>query len=149
MRDICCGVCGNEVEPGLRRCPFCESELELVLPGQLNLHKIINLKQGMPTVEQALLRLDRELAQARFERRRVLTLIHGYGSSGAGGLIRQEVRARLLYLQHRGGISESICGEDFKSASSQIRHLLHRFPLLRQHGDLNRSNPGITLVVLL
>ncbi len=148
MREICCGVCGNEVKPGLRRCPFCESVLELVLPGQLDLHKIINLKQGMPTVEQALLRLDRELAQARLEHRRVLTLIHGYGSSGAGGLIRQEVRDRLLYLQHRGGISAVIFGEDFSSRSGPCRDLLRRFPVLRQHHDLNRGNPGITLVVV-
>lgn len=148
MRELCCAVCGNEVEPGLRRCPFCESELELILPGQLDLHKIVNLKQGMPTVEQALLRLDRELAQARLERRRVLTLIHGYGSSGAGGLIRQEVRARLLYLQHRGGVSEIICGEDFSTRSGPGRNILRRFPSLRQHGDLNKSNPGITLAAL-
>lgn len=148
MRELCCAVCGNEVEVGLRRCPFCESELELVLPGQLDLHKTVNLKQGMPTVEQALVRLDHALTQARLEQRRILTLIHGYGSSGAGGFIREEVRARLLYLQHRGGIKEIICGEDFKSASKQIRHLLHRFPLLRQHSDLNRANLGITLTVL-
>jgi len=148
MRDICCGVCGNEVEPSLRRCPFCESELELVLPGQLDLHKIVNIKQGMPTVGQALLRLDRELAQARLERRRVLTLIHGYGSSGAGGLIRQEVRARLLYLQHRGGISGMVCGEDFSSRSGVGRSLVNRFPVLRRHHDLDRGNPGITLVAV-
>jgi hypothetical protein len=148
MRELCCGICGNEVDPGLRRCPFCESALELVLPGQLDLHKIINLKQGMPTVEQALLRLDRELTQARLERRRVLTLIHGYGSSGAGGLIRQEVRARLLYLQHRGGVSEIICGEDFSTRSGPGRNILRRFPSLRQHGDLNKGNPGITLAAL-
>ncbi len=148
MREICCGVCGNEVELGLRRCPFCESALEIFLPGQLNLHKIINLKQGMPTVEQALLRLDRELAQAKLEHRRVLTLIHGYGSSGAGGFIRQEVRDCLLYLQHRGGISAIVFGEDFSTRSGPGRDLLRRFPVLRQHHDLNRGNPGITLAAL-
>lgn len=148
MRELCCGICGNEVDPGLRRCPYCESTLELVLPGQLDLHKIVNLKQGMPTVEQALLRLDRELAQAKLEHRRVLTLIHGYGSSGAGGFIRQEVRARLLYLQHRGGIREIVCGEDFSSRSGPGRNILHCFPVLRQHHDLNRGNPGITLVAV-
>ena len=148
MREICCAVCGNEVEPGQHRCPYCESPLELVLPGQLNQHKIINLKQGMPTVEQAFVRLDRALSQARLERRRVLTLIHGYGSSGTGGLIRQEVRAHLLYLQHRGSISEIVYGEDFSSRSKQIRQLLNRFPSLRHHHDLNRGNLGITLTVL-
>jgi hypothetical protein len=148
MRELCCGVCGNEVEAGLQYCPFCESELEVVLPGQLDLHKIVNLKQGMPSVEQALLRLDRELTQARVERRRVLTLIHGYGSSGAGGVIRQEVRARLSYLRHRGGLSEIVYGEDFHSRNNQVRQLLHRFPSLRRHHDLNRANPGITLAML-
>ncbi|MGR0480925.1 MAG: Smr/MutS family protein [Candidatus Electronema sp. V4] len=148
MRELCCGICGNEVDPGLRRCPYCESALELVLPGQLDLHKIVNLKQGMPTVEQALLRFDRELAQAKLERRRVLTLIHGYGSSGAGGFIRQEVRARLLYLQHQGGIREIVCGEDFNSRSGPGRNILRCFPVLRQHGDLNKGNLGITLVAV-
>jgi hypothetical protein len=148
MRDICCGVCGNEVQPGSRRCPFCESELEVVVAGQIALHKIINLKQGMPTVEQALARLDRELEQARLEQRRVLTLIHGYGSSGAGGIIRQEVRIRLQYLQHRGRISDIVIGEDFSTRSGVGLNLLRRFPVLRQHGDVNRGNLGITLVVL-
>lgn len=148
MRELCCGVCGNEVEPGLRRCPHCESELEIVQPTQAALHKTINLKQGMPTVEQALLRLARELAQAKLERRRVLTLIHGYGSSGAGGVIREEVRARLHLLKHQGQLNEVVCGEDFSERSGLGRNLLRRFPVLRRHGDLNRSNPGITLAAL-
>jgi hypothetical protein len=136
------------VKAGLRRCPFCESELEIVQPTQAALHKTVNLKQGMPTVEQALARLDRELAQAKLERRRVLTLIHGYGSSGAGGVIRQEVRARLQFLKHQRQLNDIVCGEDFSERSGPGRNLLRRFPVLRQHEDLNRSNQGITLVVL-
>jgi hypothetical protein len=116
MRELCCGVCGNEVAPGLRRCPYCESALEIVQPTQAALHKTVNLKQGMPTVEQAIARLARELHQAALERRRVLTLIHGYGSSGAGGIIREEVRARLQFLKHQGQLSEIVCGEDCSAA---------------------------------
>ncbi len=148
MRDVCCGVCGNEVKAGSSRCPYCESELEIVRPTQAALHKTVNLKQGMPTVEQALARLARELAQAKLERRRVLTLIHGYGSSGAGGIIREEVRARLQFLKHQGQLNEVVCGEDFSERSGPGRNLLRRFPVLRQHHDLNRSNPGITLAAL-
>lgn len=148
MKEICCGVCGNEVELGSGRCPFCGTSLEEILPGQAEPHKIINLKRGMPTVEQALAHLNQVLLQAKLEQRRVLTLIHGYGSSGEGGIIREEVRTRLQFLKYQGKINALVCGEDFNSRSSQGRSLLSRFPALRQHRDLNRRNPGITLVVL-
>jgi hypothetical protein len=39
-------------------------------------------------------------------------------------------------------------GEDFSSRSGSGRQLLRRFSFLRQHSDLNRANPGITLVVI-
>ncbi len=148
MKEICCPVCGNEIESGRGRCPFCAAGLEEELAGQGEPHKIVNLKRNMPSVEEALARLERELIQARLERRRVLTLIHGYGSSGAGGIIREEVRARLHYLRYQGSISEIVCGEDFSSRSPAGRNLLRRFPTLRRHRDLNRRNPGITLAAL-
>ena len=49
----------------------------------------------MPPLDQALARLATELEAARLQGVRVLTLIHGYGSSGAGGVIRGEVRHQL------------------------------------------------------
>jgi len=102
----------------------------------------------MPPVDQALVRLDRELEQARLEGCRVLTLIHGYGSSGRGGAIKQEVRARLQYLKNRGLINDLLAGEEFCIRSGPGRQLLRRFSFLRRHIDLNRSNPGVTLVVM-
>ena len=148
MREICCSICGNEVELSSNRCPFCGASLEEVLPEYAEPHKIINIKRGMPTVGQALAHLEQALLQARLERRRVLTLIHGYGSSGEGGIIREEVRTRLHFLKFQGKISALVYGEDFNTHNSQGRHLLRRFPSLRHHRDLNRRNPGITLVVL-
>ena len=148
MREVCCPVCGNEVEPGSVRCPFCGAGLEEVLSIQGEPHKIINLKRNMPSVKEALARLEHELVQARLERRRVLTLIHGYGSTGEGGVIREEVRARLHYLHYQGHVKEIVCGEDFSTRSNAGKNLLRRFPVLSRHHDLNRRNPGITLVVL-
>jgi hypothetical protein len=83
----CCEVCGNEVAFGINRCPFCDADIELIQPQQRIEHRIVNLEKGMPLVEQALARLATELEQARLERCRLLTLIHGYGSSGRGGKI--------------------------------------------------------------
>ena len=145
---VCCEVCGNEIEADAKQCPFCGAAAEVSLPRRGPKHRIVNLERGMPTADQALARFARELELARFEHYRVLTLIHGYGSSGRGGVIRQEVRAQLQYLKFRGIINDLLPGEDFSSRSGPGRQLLRRFPFLRQHSDLNRANPGITLVVI-
>lgn len=146
--QLFCEVCGNEVDSGMSRCPFCESELNFSVPGQGTPHRVVKLKQGMPTVEQALSRLERELEQAQKEGCRVLTLIHGYGSSGRGGAIREEIRAKLQYLKYRGEINDVFTGEQFSTGNGSGRNLIRRFRFLRQHRDLNKGNRGITLVVL-
>ncbi|MDU9047661.1 MAG: Smr/MutS family protein [Candidatus Electrothrix sp. Rat3] len=146
--QLFCEVCGNEVDSGISRCPFCESELKFSPSGRGIPHREVKLKRGMPTVEQALGRLERELEQARKERCRVLTLIHGYGSSGRGGVIREEIREKLQYLKYRGEINDVLDGENFSTGNGPGRNMVRRFPFLRQHSDLNRGNRGITLVIL-
>ncbi|MBU1139154.1 MAG: Smr/MutS family protein [Proteobacteria bacterium] len=110
--------------------------------------KTVNLEQGLPTVEQALQRLQREISTARLEQIRILTLIHGYGSSGKGGAIRIACRKNLEYLCHRGEIKEFIPGEEFSRRQGSTKQLLSRFPQLSEHSHLNRANKGITLVVV-
>ena len=55
----------------------------------------------MPTVAQALQHLDRELARARQAGCGVVKLVHGYGSTGAGGEIRVAVQRRLAEMAGR------------------------------------------------
>ena len=129
-------------------CPFCATKLVFSHLEQGPSHKVINIKQGMPKVEQALGRLERELQQARLEGCRVLTLIHGYGSTGQGGVIREEVRSRLQYLKYKGNVSEVLSGEEFSTHLGAGRNLVRRFSFLHGHADLNRGNRGVTLVVL-
>lgn len=149
-----CTICGNEIEGSLLRCPYCGSSEVCAARTQVAartrdfLHKTVNLEQGLPTVQQALRRLQRELDQARQEGVRVLTLIHGYGSSGKGGAIRLECRRTLEYLLGQGELAQLLSGEDFSRRNGATKHLLHRFPKLQRHPNLNTRNRGITLVVL-
>src|SRR5512140_476676 len=53
--------------------------------------KIIDLEDGMPKVEEARLRMQRELQVARQQGYAAVKLIHGYGSSGVGGSLRIEL----------------------------------------------------------
>ncbi len=147
-----CQVCGNGIAAGAKRCPYCNSiQEETERPADLRTkfyQKTVNLEQGRPTVEQALARLKRELVAARQEKIRIVTLIHGYGSSGKGGVIRQECRKTLDYLRRCGEIHTVIRGEDFHRRQGSTKHVLSCFPELYRHPHLNHKNKGITLVQL-
>lgn len=110
--------------------------------------KTVNLKSDMPTVHEALQRLERELALARQEKASLLKVIHGYGSSGAGGDIRIAVQKRLLELTRDGKVRACIFGEDWSKSDEQAWRLLQAQAELKSDSDLGRGNRGITIVVL-
>jgi hypothetical protein len=150
MTYLVCEVCGNEIEPGIGQCPFCQAECSAGEPPapRQPLHRYVNLEKGMPLVQQALDRLEAAITRASGQGFKALTLIHGYGSSGTGGAIKAAVRQQVRFLQLQGRVKEIIDGEELEGRSGRGRHLLRRFPFIAEHRDLNRSNPGITVVIL-
>lgn len=150
----CCQVCGNEIDLRSVQCPYCGSAQDsdgqegLKAKKKVFYQKTINLEQGLPPVAQALSRLQREVQTARNEQISVLTLIHGYGSTGKGGAIRLECRKTLEYLKSSGQVADVISGEDFNRRHGHTKQLLNRFPELTRHPHLNNHNQGITLVIL-
>jgi hypothetical protein len=109
--------------------------------------RIVNLEAGLPTVEQARTLLAEELRKARADGTRLLKLIHGYGSSGVGGALRDGLLGTLGRLQMQGEIA-FVAGEDWRISDATTWALLKRYPGLRRDSDLGRGNRGITIVVL-
>ena len=109
--------------------------------------KVVNLEDGRPTLERARLRLQQELHQARREGCAAVKLIHGYGSSGVGGVLRTGIQASLRRAQQDGRIAVFIPGEDWRISDETTWALLQRFPEWKQDHDLNRRNHGISVVV--
>jgi hypothetical protein len=101
----------------------------------------------MPAVAQALQHLDRELALSRQTQNGVLKLIHGYGSSGAGGDIRIAVQKHLTELAAGGEIRICIFGEDWAKSDERVWALINANPELKKDQDLGKRNLGITIVV--
>jgi hypothetical protein len=99
-------------------------------------------------VNVGLLRLDHGLATARAAKEPLLKLIHGYGSSGVGGALRDEVRNTLDRLRREGAIAGYIPGEDFRESNETAWQLIKRNRALRDDRDFGRGNRGITIVVL-
>jgi hypothetical protein len=102
----------------------------------------------MPSVQEALQRLDREIALARHGKAALLKIIHGYGSSGAGGDIRISVQRRLHELAEAGQIRGCIFGENWSKSDDATWQLLRAHSTLKSDLDLGRRNLGITIVLL-
>ncbi|MFV0438240.1 MAG: Smr/MutS family protein [Desulfopila sp.] len=150
---IYCQICGNEIAAGSRSCLFCGSSQDDGLsavsnPTRAFVHRTVDLEAGRSHVEAAMRRLLASLAEARALEIQALTLIHGYGSSGRGGVIRQECRKLLAHMSHRGEVREVIFGENFHRRSGPVRNLLRQYPQLAKNSNLNRGNKGTTLVIL-
>jgi hypothetical protein len=110
--------------------------------------KIVDLEEGMPTVEQARLRMEHELHKARGGGCKAIKFIHGYGSSGVGGALRIELQKTLRQVAQNGDIRAFIAGEDWRISNETTWSLLQRFPEWKKDSDLGRNNLGISLVFL-
>ena len=99
-------------------------------------------------MQEALRRLEREIAQARQEGVTLLKVIHGYGSTGAGGDIRIAVQVRLREMANEGLIRGCVFGEEWSKSCEEVWRLLNENPELKSDKDLGRKNLGITVVML-
>jgi hypothetical protein len=102
----------------------------------------------MPSVPEALQRLERELSVARQGKTALMKIVHGYGSSGVGGDIRIAVQRRLRELVEGGQIRGCIFGEDWSKTNDTVWQLLQAQAELKSDADLGRGNRGITIVLL-
>ncbi len=107
-----------------------------------------NLESGKPAANEALLRLDFELTHARRQGAVAIKLIHGYGSSGVGGVLRDAVQATLARMISDGKIRAFVSGEDWRISNETAWGILKALPELKQDRDLGRGNKGISIVLL-
>jgi hypothetical protein len=95
----------------------------------------INLEYGMSTADDAI---------KRYGKNQCLVIIHGYGSSGKGGVIRQKARQWLNAQVRNGKIKRCVNGEDFGIFSNDTREMYSKYSGLEQYKD--RGNHGITII---
>jgi hypothetical protein len=110
--------------------------------------KILNIEAGMPRVEEARRILLAELKQAKQSGVAAVKIIHGYGSTGKGGALRGALRASLLRRKKEGLVTRVIFGEKWSVFEDDARYAIEHCPDLRSDRDLNHSNEGITIAVL-
>jgi hypothetical protein len=110
--------------------------------------RVLTIKTGMPTVEEARATLNSEIDKAKRSGIIALKIVHGYGASGVGGRLRDAIRASLRKRRKEGKIRSFVTGEQWAAVEAVTRELLEECPELRRDMDLNRYNEGITFVLL-
>lgn len=140
-----CPTCGNP-RPLLGNCPYCDSH---DLPNSNTDTVILNLELGGPTREEALEILTNHIRATSDTQIRVLIVIHGYGSSGQGGGIRQTVREALENNFFSDRVDEYYHGEDLVHRSELYQVLVKRRPTLKEHlKRFREGNAGMTLLLM-
>ena len=147
MKTKDCEICGNRIPAQAFTCEFCNSS-QSVENFPKTRERVIrsNLEAGLPTVAQALERLERDLREARACEAKVVRVIHGYGSSGRGGKIRDAVRRELGRKLARGEVKDVTPGENYSSTTNAGRDLLARFKELKTTERSDNSNHGLTII---
>ncbi|WP_163340031.1 Smr/MutS family protein [Desulfopila sp. IMCC35008] len=148
-----CEVCGNDIPAASSSCRFCGSPQSghqgvSSSPKKDFRRKVVNLERGMPAAEDAIRFLEAAISEARAQRISILTVIHGYGSSGKGGKIRRECHSILDYKCSKGELQDYLPGEDFSRRNGPTKSLLRRYPQLLSDRNLDRGNRGISLIIL-
>ena len=143
-----CEMCGEEIDSML--CPFCKTvqgDLPPTSRGRKKSIKIVNIKDDLPLVETALKRLDQEIATAQSGGYKALKIIHGYGSSGKGGVIKDEIHRVLRRLYLNDDIKEWVAGEEFSAEYSETLEILKKHSFLESDEDFRQGNRGISIIL--
>ena len=120
----------------------------VVMPPKTYKVRVLNLENGLPTVEEGRRLLLDEVKRTKQNGGAVLKVIHGYGSSGTGGRLREGVRKSLLLRRKEGAVQACVWGENWDAFDETARLILDRCPDLQRDPDLARGNPGITMVLV-
>lgn len=108
----------------------------------------IDLEGGRPGAGEAVRIMEVRLTRFRMCGVSFVKLVHGYGSSGRGGAIREAVRLRLAEMKKGGLIRDFIPGEDFGAFCVPVRMHPEWISVLSKDHDYENSNPGITIVIM-
>ena len=109
--------------------------------------KTFNLKELGASREDSVILLEMFLDEAKLEGETVVKILHGYGSHGIGGVLFNATREKLELLKRQKKIKDFFGGGKWNLLDHEtVDALLKDKNCLDD--DLNKSNPGITIVIL-
>ena len=112
---------------------------------------VLNLELGHPTLAEAQRRLKSYIDtnnRMGAQKEKVVKVIHGYGSSAAGGgVLRTGLRKILAELVQSHSIKGFIKGEGFGKNSVAGANLAREYTFVLHDSDFGRDNIGVTIIL--
>ena len=110
--------------------------------------KEINIKEDFPSVDVAIFRIQQEIEVHKQFGDQVIKIIHGYGSHGVGGNIKEELNHLLPIWKKQNYIYDYIKGENFTSITLSTRKYSKDLKyLLMQDEYFDSLNKGVTIII--
>ena len=110
--------------------------------------KTCNIEADFPSLDEARRRVVDEIRKSKREGVSILKIIHGYGSSGKGGVLKHGLRKSFLLRKKEGLIKDFIPGESFTIFNPVVLDILEAVPALRADADIANTNEGVTVLWL-
>lgn len=114
----------------------------------MNDFQTINLKEFNQTEFQAIKELEIFLELCKKAHVKAIKVIHGYGSHGVGGAICKAVLNFARHLQRTKQIKFFITGNEWNLTHEKALQIIYACKDSYGDEDLNKSNPGITILFL-
>lgn len=108
--------------------------------------EVVNLKEIVLSREDVEAHISIILESAKSRGVTAIKFIHGYGSHGKGGAILIELRRLLPKLERQKQIRVFLLGHEWDLSNEKCQKFLFEHPDCSGDEDLNKSNPGITII---
>lgn len=110
--------------------------------------RIVDLKKENCTVDYALAIVEIEVESSKKEGLCAIKVLHGYGSHGKGGAILLNLRQKLRQWKKSGFIKDYFGGDKWNMFDKTTMEILMKDKSIYGDEDLNKANPGITIIYL-
>ncbi len=109
--------------------------------------KTLNLKEAGASKEDSVILLEMFIESARLEKEAIVKVLHGYGSHGKGGVLFSAIREKLTSMKRQKKIKDFFGGGKWNLLDEETVSALLKDKSCFDD-DLNKSNPGITIIIL-
>jgi len=108
----------------------------------------IDIKSEKQTVAEAIAQFLVEVDALKIGGFKVLKVIHGYGSHGVGGAIRQAFLKKCQELKSRGIIEDFTCCDKWTDKNVVKKIAINYCPDLMADSELYHINAGCSIVII-
>lgn len=108
----------------------------------------IDIKSERQTVAEAIAQFLVEVDAYKKGGFKVMKVIHGYGSHGVGGAIRNNFLKKCQDLKNRKIIEDFVCCDKWTDKNTVKKIAINYCPDLLADAELYHLNPGCSIVIL-